>query len=234
MADLKVLTVIPARKGSKGVPGKNKKLLNNKPLVMYSLEFASKLPSNYYTILSSDDAEILELGKQVNIDNNGLRPSHLSNDHALTLEVLNYELNLTEKRLNTSFDAVLLLQPTCPNRSFKHLENIENTFIKHNKKCSVVSVKRIISEHPFRMKRFVKDNLLINYVDQGIEDMRPRQELPPVYIRNGSVYFSPAHIIREESSMVTEECYGFEMDETHSINIDSLDDFYLAEKKLIT
>jgi CMP-N-acetylneuraminic acid synthetase len=93
---------------------------------------------------------------------------------------------------------------------------------------SIVSVKKIDSEHPFRMKRMVQEDILINYIDQGFEDMRPRQDLPPVYIRNGSIYLSPALPIRNKDTLVTNKAYGYIMDNLHSINIDSIEDFLVA------
>ena len=90
--------------------------------------------------------------------------------------------------------------------------------------------KKIGSEHPFRMKVLSNDNNQItNYIDQGFEDMRPRQELPPVFIRNGSIYLTPAVSIRKNISMVTDVAFGFEMDEKFSVNIDVYQDFLIAK-----
>ncbi|MDC3351285.1 acylneuraminate cytidylyltransferase family protein [Gammaproteobacteria bacterium] len=226
----KILTIIPARKGSKGIPSKNKKKILGKPLVGYSFEIASNLPDNYYAYVSSDDHEIIELAKEYKIKSNGIRPANLSSDNALTLDVLKYELDFVEKNDNIDFDAVLLLQPTCPIRKLDHIKEIEDIFIKNRMMCSVVSIKKIGSEHPFRMKVLSNDNNQItNYIDQGFEDMRPRQELPPVFIRNGSIYLTPAASIRKNISMVTDVAFGFEMDEKFSVNIDVYQDFLIAK-----
>ena len=100
----KVLTIIPARKGSKGIPSKNKKKILGKSLVEYSLEIASNLPNNYYPYISTDDPEIIELTQKYKIKCNGIRPADLSSDNALTLDVLKYELNFIEKNSNINFD----------------------------------------------------------------------------------------------------------------------------------
>ena len=228
----KILAVIPARKGSKGIKSKNKKLLLGKPLVSYSMELASMLPSNYTSIISTDDSEIIDIASNYNISNNGLRPKNLSNDSALTLDVLNYELVKTEKILNTQFDGVMLLQPTCPVRKLDHIRHIEEMFVRNGGISSVVSIKKIDSEHPFRMKRLIDDNILINLIDQGFEDMRPRQKLPPVYISNGSIYLTPSKEIRLNKTLVTEKAYGFEMDARHSVNIDNIEDFLIAQNHM--
>jgi len=223
-----ILVIIPARKGSKGIPSKNKKELQGKPLVSYTLDIASKLKKNYFSYVSSDDEEILKIAKDYGIENNGLRPSKISGDKALTLDVLHYEMQIVEKNLRLDFDGVLLLQPTCPIRNIDHIYEMENIFTKNNMDSSIVSVKKIDSEHPFRMKRMVQEDILINYIDQGFEDMRPRQDLPPVYIRNGSIYLSPALPIRNKDTLVTNKAYGYIMDNLHSINIDSIEDFLVA------
>ena len=229
MKKAKILIVIPARRGSKGIKSKNKKLLLGKPLVSYSLEVASMLPNNYTSIISTDDSEIIDIANNYNISNNGLRPKNLSGDSALTLDVLNYELAKTEDSLNTKFDGVMLLQPTCPIRDLNHIQDIEEIFTRNGGLSSVVSVKKIDSEHPFRMKRLINDNILINLIDQGFEDMRPRQKLPPVYIRNGSIYLTPSKEVRLNNTLVTDKTYGFEMDARHSVNIDNIEDFLIAQ-----
>ena len=105
----KILAIIPARKGSKGIPSKNKKKILGKPLVEYTLDIASNLPDNYYSYISTDDPEIIELSKKYKIKSNGIRPAELSSDNALTLDVLKYEIDIIEKNDNINFDAVLLL-----------------------------------------------------------------------------------------------------------------------------
>ena len=225
----KILVIIPARKGSKGIPSKNKKELLGKPLVCHTFDVASKLDENYLIYVSSDDSEIIKISENYNINNNGLRPGNISDDKALTVDVLHYELLAVEKKLNVKFDSVMLLQATCPIRDINHIYDIEKLFVKNKMNSSVVSVKKIDSEHPFRMKRMIQDQILVNFIDQGFEDMRPRQELPPVYIRNGSIYMSPASSIRDKGTLVTNEAYGYVMDNIHSINIDNIEDFVTAD-----
>lgn len=227
-----ILVVIPARKGSKGIKAKNKKLLLGKPLVSYTLEISQALPDNYQAYISTDDDDILEIARKYNVRDNGLRPKKLSGDNALTLDVLSYELNTIEKKLGISFDGVLLLQPTCPIRDINHIFEVESLFTEKKMLSSVVSIKKIDAEHPFRMKRIVGHNRLVNFIDQGFEDMRPRQDLPPVYIRNGSLYLTPSQEIRNKTTLVTNDAYGYVMDEKHSINIDNMEDFLIAEHSL--
>jgi CMP-N-acetylneuraminic acid synthetase len=124
-----------------------------------------------------------------------------------------------------------MLQPTTPLRRASHIEAAIDLLITHD--CeSVVSVVSVSANHPFRMKRMV-GKTLINFIEQGFEDMRPRQVLPPVYIRNGAVYLSRRHVVVDQEQVVGSVCLGFEMGAEESINIDDRIDFKLAELLLI-
>ena len=174
---------------------------------------------------STDDEEIIRLSEDLKILNNGLRPSHLSSDSALTIDVIKHEISILEKK-GLIYDAVLLLQPTCPLRSLMISKNRESIFCKSKKvscKC-----KNVDGYHPLRMKKIEGDNL-VNYIDQGFEDMRPRQQLPDVYIRNGSIYLTPINEIKLNNSLVTNPSTPFIMSEKHSVNIDNEIDFLVAE-----
>jgi CMP-N-acetylneuraminic acid synthetase len=223
---MKILAIIPARGGSKGIVKKNIKKLNGKPLLVWTLLECSKLDSNIDVIVSTDDREIAKVSKEYNFEVLSLRPDYLSTDEAETISVLQYELLKHEKRTKKYYDYVLLLQPTCPLRKVKHINDCVN--LLEESIDSVVSVKKIESEHPFRMKRIVSERL-VNYIDQGFEDMRPRQKLPPVYIRNGAVYLTKSDLIREGKSIVGEACLPYIMSEESSVNIDHELDFLLAE-----
>ena len=98
----RILVIIPARKGSKGIPSKNKKMLLGKPLVCHTFDIASNLDKNYLTYVSSDDDEIIKISEDYNINNNGLRPDNISDDKALTVDVLRYELLAIEKKIKNS------------------------------------------------------------------------------------------------------------------------------------
>ena len=177
----KIIVIVPARKGSKGIKSKNKKLLLGKPLVSYTLEICNLLPKNYFPYVSTDDEEIIKIADDYKIKNNGIRPKNLSNDKALTLDVLNYELENVEKRLSIKFDGVLLLQLTCLNKRCKTYFRGRKNFVEKHTSLFGCKHKKIDSEHPFRMKRLIAGNRLINFIDQGFEDMRPRQELPCIH-----------------------------------------------------
>jgi CMP-N,N'-diacetyllegionaminic acid synthase len=230
---MKILAVIPARGGSKGVLKKNIRKVANKPLLEWTLDECKKIQAlekyDLDFIVSTDDIDIANVASDNGFVVDSLRPKELSGDSVLTIDVLKYELDRQEKRLNRHYDYLLLLQPTCPLRNMKHIIDCID-LIAANDVDSIISVKNVsyTGDHPFRMKR-IENGLLINLIDQGYEDMRPRQELPDVYLRNGCIYLSKATLIRDNLKLVGDRCIPYKMNEEHSINIDTEVDLVSSE-----
>ena len=120
------------------------------------------------------------------------------------------------------------LLPTTPFRTSDDIDIALKLLFESNAD-SVVSVTNVGGMHPLRMKKIINDTKLVNYVNQNIENMRPRQELPPVYIRNGAIYTSKCSILHEYHSLVGPDCRAHKMPADRSINIDTIIDFKLAE-----
>lgn len=138
---MKVLVIIPARKGSKRLKRKNILKLNNKPLVQITIEFAKKLKNTFDIIVSTDDPDIIKISRKLNVKAPFLRPAKLSNDYASSYAVCAHAINFYEKKY-TSIDAILLLQPTSPFRSKSVIDTIIKDFHKM-KSRSVVSVQKL-------------------------------------------------------------------------------------------
>ena len=225
-----LLAVIPARGGSKGIKRKNVRMLNRKPLVFYTINVAKNCDFISDVVVSTDDEEIsklsLEFGAQVPF----IRPASLATDETPSYDVVKHGLLEMESRKNIRYDAVMMLQPTCPLRTVEDLDNSIRIF-QSTRADSVVSVVELSDKHPFRMKRLVGDRL-INYIDQGFEDMRPRQSLPKVYIRNGAIYVSTRRSFLSSESLVGQDCRAYLMPDSRSVNIDSEIDLLLAERLL--
>ena len=221
------LAVIPARGGSKSIPKKNIAPLAGKPLIAYTIEAANSSKILDDIVVSTDDPKIAEISKTFNGNIPFMRPPELATDSALTIGVVQHAIEFMEKERGSKYDYVILLQPTSPLRNSLDIDESVQKLITTN--CdSVVSVVDVDGYHPFRMKRFVGDRL-INFVDQGFEDMRPRQILPKVYIRNGAIYASKRKIVMTGGTLVGSDCRGIEMPPERSINIDSPEDFIIAE-----
>ena len=225
-----VLAIIPARGGSKGVPRKNIKELAGKPLIGYSIDAAKEVSRLADIVVSTEDEEIAEVARELGADVPFMRPPELAEDLTPTYPVIMHVLSEMERLRGSEYSAVLLLQPTCPMRSAAHIDRALDMMTEEP--CdSVVSVVEVSNVHPFRMKRLV-GNRLINYIDQGFEDMRPRQVLPKVYLRNGAIYLNTRASLFRHEALVGAHCLGMVMDEEESVNIDGPLDFVLAEALL--
>ena len=224
---MNILAIIPARGGSKSVPRKNIVKVNGRPLISYTISAALMVDRLTDVVVSTDDPEIAEISRELGAQVPFVRPVDLASDQAQSAPVIEHALYFMEKIKGLKYDAILMLQPTSPLRTSKHIEESLDLFT--SKECdSVVSIVSVGGNHPFRMKRLI-DNQLVNYIDQGFWDMRPRQELPPVYIRNGSIYLIERDVLINKGQMIGEKCLGMVMGDKESINIDTPLDLKLAE-----
>ena len=138
---MKILVIIPARKGSKRLKKKNILKLGNKPLVQITIEFAKKLKNIFDIIVSTDDKAIVKIANKFNVKAPFIRPSSLSNDKTSSASVCVHAINFYEKKYK-NIDAILMLQPTSPFRSVKSINSAIKNF-KESKYKSVVSVNKL-------------------------------------------------------------------------------------------
>lgn len=218
-----IYAVVPARSGSKGVPHKNIKPLGNKPLFMWTIDAAVQSDVDNI-ILSSDSQEYLDLCEYNDVMKVE-RPSQLAQDDVLTSAVIIHALDAA---CANDDDIILLLQPTCPFRTVSDI-NQAIALMKMDLNCAVISVVDVGGDHPLRMKRIV-NGCLVNYVDTGFEDMRPRQELPSVYIRSGSIYACSVKNYRKHKNFYGDRVLPIVEPADYAVNIDTPRDFLIAEK----
>lgn len=222
-----ILGVIPARGGSKAIPNKNIFPILGKPLLNYTIEAALESRLLTHCVVSTDSEDIAEIASRAGALVPFLRPPELSTDTALSLPVILHSLAFMERTKGISYDAVVMLQPTTPLRLSSDIDMaLEKLF--ETDADSVISVVEVGAAHPLRMKRLIGDQL-INYIDQGFEDMRPRQSLPPVYIRNGAIYATRCRTLLEQQTFSGTDCRAYEMPAERSINIDTPADLIIAE-----
>lgn len=226
---MKILAIIPARAGSKGVPGKNKKLLNGKPLIQYSIETALAAKGVSKLLISSDDEEIIELGKKLGAEAPFKRPAELSLDKTPTLPVVQHALNWLADN-GEMFDAVCLLQPTSPFRSTELIENAINNFLESGAD-SLISVLPVPHEfNPHWVFEPDKDGLL--HIATGDTVIIPRrQELPRAFFRDGAIYITKASVILNQNSLYGGRITYIENEIEQHVNIDTPKDWELAEAK---
>ena len=221
---MKILGIIPARIGSKSLRFKNIKSFNGKPLIYWTIKSAkeSKLDK---VIVSTDSKRIRKISKKYKCDAPFLRSKNISNDTAKGIQVMRHAITFYEKK-NIFFDAIMLLQPTCPFRTKKDINQAIN-LIKKNKADSVISLVDVEGYHPSRMK-FINRNRIINpsFAEQK-ENIR-RQDLKKVYLRSGLIYLVKTNTLKR-NSLVGKLSVPLITPKNRSFNIDTKLDFELAE-----
>ena len=227
MNDKKILAVIPARGGSKGIPNKNIVDVGGSPLIKYTIDAALGSEMLTHCVVSTDSDEIADVAQSCGALVPFKRPNNLSNDKALLLPVMQHAVKFMEAKQGYQYDLVIMLQPTTPLRQAKDIDNAIKLLFDTNAD-SVISVVDVEGHHPLRMKRIV-DGRLVNFIDQGHEDMRPRQELPPVYIRNGAIYATQRDILMKKDSFTGMDSRAYIMPSDRSVNIDTHEDLLLAK-----
>jgi len=226
---MNILGIIPARGGSKGIPGKNIKLLGGKPLLEYTAEAAkaSKLLSR--VILSSDDKEIIAVAEQLKLEVPFIRPSDLAQDSTPSIEVAKQALRFFEEK-GEKFDAVCLLQVTTPFRNNELIDRAIGKFIKGNFD-SLISVREVPAKYNPHWVFEEKERMLRISTGEN-EIISRRQELPKAYHRDGAIYITRTSAILQNNSLFGKNI-GF-IDTTGSpyVNIDEPADWKSAEELL--
>ena len=227
----KILCVLQVRGGSKGVPKKNIRKVNGKPLMTWTIESAKK--SNVFDSIwvSSDSDEILEVGREEDV-NTMKRPDKLSGDEVLSVDSLHWAVGEIEKLKGTTYDYVVELPVVCPLRNEDHIKEAVEKLITTGAD-SVISVTQMTDKHPVRMKRITDDDLIEDFCSEYPEgDAGRRQDLEPCYIRNGGIYSMKRDTLMNEKTRHGKVSRPYVMEDKYSINIDSEIDLRIAEVML--
>jgi len=229
---MKILTVIPARCGSKGIKNKNIVDVCGKPLIAYSIELGLELKKNNLVdtvIVSTDCQKIANIAKKYGADVPFLRPKRIANDTAKSIEYYLHALDFY-KQQDINYDAVLLLQPTSPIRNFELLKNAIEIFKREDKE-SLISVYK---------EEYIND--LVMYKSTSKVDLSPlnenhnkgarRQDHGDALVRNGVIYLTKVAYILEKQLIISDKPLFIEMKKSDSLNIDTLEDLELARKVL--
>lgn len=221
-----MLAIIPARGGSKGLPGKNIKLMNGKPLIVYTFEAAKNSKFIDRIILSTDDDEIAGVAKQFDIEVPFMRPSHLATDDALAIDNYLYTIERLNSEQNNNILEFCVLQPTSPLRIADDIDNSIELFYKENAD-SVISIYE--NPHPpIWSKKIDSQGKLSSYFDLTSEN-KNRQELVNAYLPNGAIFVFKYSLLKEKRTYYSEHTFGYIMPNNRSIDIDNKLDFEFAE-----
>jgi CMP-N-acetylneuraminic acid synthetase len=223
---MRVLGLIPARGGSKGIPRKNIRLLGGKPLIAWTIEAARQSRMLTRVILSTEDEEIAEVGRQWGVDVPFMRPKELAEDDTPTLPVVLHALMEVEKQ-GSHYEAVCLLQPTAPLRKPEWIDACIQ-LLRDRNADAVITVCRIPHEHHPLWSLMDDGGGWLRFSGSGDVPVR-RQDLPPAYYREGSVYVTRTHTLLAGRSLYGSRLAAFEVAADNSVNLDSEEDWKRAE-----
>jgi CMP-N,N'-diacetyllegionaminic acid synthase len=224
---MKILAFIPARGGSIGIPRKNLYPIAGKPLIYYTIEIAKSLGENVIPFLSTDDSEIKEYGKSLGLMDDYIRPADLATDTSSTLDTVLHGLDWFSSNSSVKIDAVLLLQPTSPIRLLSEIKSAIVLF-EEKRLATLVSVT-VMREHPYECIKSQGDSW--SYIQKADSSVTRRQDYKEkFYFLDGSFYLSTVDFIKNHKSFIAEgKTFLFESSLRYSIDIDELEDMYLAE-----
>jgi CMP-N-acetylneuraminic acid synthetase len=194
-----VLAVIPAPGGSKGVTKKNMRLLDNKPLIAYSVDYAKQSKNIDHLIISTDDEDIARIGASLGVDIPFQRPAHLGSDNTPLIAVVQHAYNYFKER-NIVYDAVLSLQPTCPFLHYGTIDKVIEVWLQTG--CeSVVTISEIMKGHPYIAKRLHSDSIIEDFciIPEGAV-MGPRQKREKAYYLTGGIYLRDKRLLDKAES----------------------------------
>ncbi len=231
---MEILGIIPARGGSKGVPGKNIRNLAGKPLIAWTIEIAKQ--SNLLTrlIISTDSEEIAKVAEKYGGEVPFLRPAEISGDLATDVEFLNHALDFLKKKEDYEPDIVLRLPPTSPLRTAAHIDQGIQKLLNNPDADSCRPITES-PKHPYKMWQTIGSSAIMEpFLPKTITKMDepynlPRQMLPKVYVHTGAMDVMRLNTIRDLKSTSGEKVAYFFMNPEDSINIDSTLDFEVAE-----
>ena len=226
----RVLGLIPARGGSKGVPRKNIRLLHGKPLLAYTAEAALSARHLSRVILSTEDAEIAEAGRDCGLDVPFLRPAELAEDATPMLPVVLHALRFAEAQ-DGRYDALCLLQPTNPLRRAEDIDGCIEKLLTSDG-TAIVTVLPVPAEYNPHWVYFPDTDGCLRISTGEATPITRRQALPPAFHREGSVYVTRRDTLLEDNSLFGPRLLGYPIDAEHSVNIDTLEDWERAEALL--
>lgn len=226
---MRVVGIVTARGGSKGIPRKNLRLLGGRPLLAWTAEAATQATSLHRVILSTDDEEIAAVGRAVGLEIPFLRPPELSTDQTPTLPVLQHAVTWLEAQ-GERYDAVCLLQPTSPLRTSSEIDACV-ALLQRSGADAAVSVSLVPTEYNPHWVYFADAATGELHLSTGeVTPIPRRQDLPPAYHRDGAIFVTRRDVLMEKGSMYGSRLVGHQVDAAKSLDIDTLEDWARAEE----
>lgn len=221
--DKRIVAIIPARGGSKGIKGKNIIDLAGKPLISYTIDASIKSEYIDRTVISTDSEEIAGVSEKYGAEVPFMRPAELASDHARTVDAIIHAIGEL-KNAGDAPDVIVLLQPTEPLRTAEDIDGAIETFFEKGMR-GLVSVSPV-NDSPILMRTISEDGELSSLF--GGNSTCRRQDMPDYYRVNGCIYINSADEITKDLSF-NDNPVGFVMEQSHSVDIDEMKDLAVAE-----
>lgn len=226
LKDKKILAIIPARGGSKGLPGKNILPLGGRPLISWTIEAAHKSQYIDRVILSSDDEQIAAVAKDYACDVPFTRPTELACDSTDSVSVVVHAL----EQVGTGFDIIILLQPTSPFRNAQNIDAALELF-SEKKALSVVSVAAL-DKSPEWLYRITQEQNTLQPLLQDEAIVSRRQDSLSAYYLNGAIYVFDKNYFLQHKRFIDDQTQAYIMEANSSLDIDTKEDFMHAQLTL--
>lgn len=222
------IAIIPARGGSKRLPGKNIKILGDKPLIAWTIEAAIKSKVFDHVFVSTDNEEIASISKEYGAEVPFLRPAELASDTATTNDVVTHLVDWYEAENSNKVSLVAILQPTSPLRNATH---INEAFVEMQGKNAKAIISVCELEHPIQFcNRLGSGKSMAGFIKQ--EDMKRTQDLSPTYRLNGAIYIFDRNYVSRMDELYSEGAFAYIMSSRDSVDIDTKDDFDLVKYQI--
>lgn len=225
----RILALVPARAGSKGLPGKNVRELLGKPLLAWPIEAARNSVYVDDVVISTDSAEFASLAEQYGARAPFLRPAELASDAASSIDAVLHAIDAVEAEGN-SVDILLLLEPTSPLTEASDIDHALEVFVKGLPNLdSLVGVTETVTANPAFLVRKAEDGTIKPFLGGDFGTLPRRQDIEPCFALDGSLYIATPQALRRERSFCHARTAGFEMPAHKSLEVDDLVDFICIE-----
>ncbi len=227
MTQKKVLAIVPARGGSKGIPLKNLYKIKGVPLVVWTVPIIKAIPEITRAVVSTDHPEIARVAKEAGLDVPFMRPASLSGDVISDLEVMTHVLQDLEKLEGQTYDVILLLPPTSPTRTPDHVRAVLSKLINENLDSVWTVSEADLKFHP--LKALTIEEGRMNYFDERGSQVIARQQLKKCYYRNGAAYAFTRDCLLNQKRIMGKKSGAIVIHEP-MVNIDTMDDIANLER----
>jgi len=233
---MKILGIITARGGSKRLPGKNIKNLCGKPLLGWTIEVARKSDVLDRIILTTDDEEIAEVGGRFGAEIPFMRPKKLAEDESTSYEAVKHAVDWLKENEKYEVDWIILFEPTAPGRTEDHVREVANLIKKDGDFDSIVSITKTPGHYSYQKQLKISTDSLVSRITDGMPLSKlthRNQDVTESYYINSALYaFRTDNLYDGTNSLWGERTYGYKMDEKYSFDIDTPEDWTVAEVKM--